>query len=496
MRVNPLATQNPNRLHLPAQPKWLIAPKEGRLRMPPSWDTENALFFIIGCSSTAQPPTHQLELPRFWLMNSPKFTRKTCHCRPLSATYRRARLVAAAEKSFEVQVELLEHASMYLCLPRVDCPNFKANSAGESGTPFGSVESTSKSKPAVGAHAVTETAPPASPKQKPSTPNGRETLLLQWDAGSLTSLMNIHREIAAVLLRSVRKTMTEVSSPTSLSPTCTPFCEHVQLFRKAADSLTVSLAATGVARFQPLFVESKELVEAEKETRIANGLCFRSPATVDPNFISHDDDSEELLPATTLTSHRPNRWRPAHSKANPHEGKNERASSPSPNVRSEVETTSTGGSGQSVLWHITARKANFSIASLENIAELYAMRCTASEGLGLLEVAFNDAREALILTPRTPKLLAKAASVALRIGSTRQISGVQDWAGAQRETIEVWRQRRRLVFVSLGCVKPCKCHTKLSHESNGLDHPWLENMSYPKLLSTSTILNRSLPRSS
>lgn len=343
---------------------------------------------------------------------------------------------------------------MYLCLPRIDCPSLCANFAAERETTCGSVESTSQSKPGLGACAINETAPPALFNQKPLTPSRREMRLLKWDADSLTSLMNIHREIATALLRSVRKEVMEPPSSTLLTPTSTSCSGRSELCRKAVDSLTISLSATGIARSQSFFVESAESVRAAREeTRIANDFRSQSSAAVDPNLISHNDESEEFLWVTTPLVHSSNRWRLPHRSADSLAGENEEASNTSSKMGCEVGVRCTEDEKRVGLWHITTGSASGAIASFERIAELYAMRCTANEGLGLLQAAFNDVRNALTLKPRTPKLLAKAASIALRVESPKQISGVQDWAGAQRETVQVRRPRRRLGFATWVCYK-------------------------------------------
>lgn len=72
--------------------------------------------------------------------------------------------------------------------------------------------------------------------------------------------------------------------------------------------------------------------------------------------------------------------------------------------------TTTGGDG-SLLATIVAD------ADRKTVAELYGMRCAAKEGLGLTGDAFKDCRAALAIVPGAPKLWAKAASLALQLGS-------------------------------------------------------------------------------
>lgn len=57
------------------------------------------------------------------------------------------------------------------------------------------------------------------------------------------------------------------------------------------------------------------------------------------------------------------------------------------------------------------------VVDSHTIAELYGMRCAAKEGLGFLQEAFSDCLGALAVAPKASKLWAKAASLALQVGS-------------------------------------------------------------------------------
>lgn len=56
-------------------------------------------------------------------------------------------------------------------------------------------------------------------------------------------------------------------------------------------------------------------------------------------------------------------------------------------------------------------------AGPKTVSEIHSMRCTAKEGLGRFEDAFKDCRAAIAAVPGAPKLWAKAASLALQLGS-------------------------------------------------------------------------------
>lgn len=105
-------------------------------------------------------------------------------------------------------------------------------------------------------------------------------------------------------------------------------------------------------------------------------------------------------------------------------------------------TRSAAASGASV----AAATAN---ADSETMAELYAMRCAAREGLGLVEDACKDCREALAEAPDAPKLWAKAASLALQSasGSGGRGQAVTDTEGLSRHSmkanIDYWAREVR-----------------------------------------------------
>lgn len=112
----------------------------------------------------------------------------------------------------------------------------------------------------------------------------------------------------------------------------------------------------------------------------------------------------------------------------------------------EVKGEERGGRGSgysNMMFPVPQQKAVvISTAGRDLIVELYAMRCTAREGLGALEGALRDAQEAVVLAPRAPKLWAKAASLALRAGIHAGGGGVREGNGGQRRT-----EIRRLVEV-------------------------------------------------
>lgn len=79
----------------------------------------------------------------------------------------------------------------------------------------------------------------------------------------------------------------------------------------------------------------------------------------------------------------------------------------------------------------------------KTVAELYSMRCAAKEGLGLSRDAMKDCRAALAAVPGAPKLWAKAASLALRLGTDAERrdkghgNGASQWASEVKQ-ISTW----------------------------------------------------------
>ncbi|CAM9252597.1 unnamed protein product, partial [Ectocarpus sp. 12 AP-2014] len=98
-------------------------------------------------------------------------------------------------------------------------------------------------------------------------------------------------------------------------------------------------------------------------------------------------------------------------------------------------------------------------AGSETMAELYAMRCAAREGLGLVEDACIDCREALAAAPDAPKLWAKAASLALQSasGSGGKGQAVTDIEGVSRQFVKAnydyWA--REAVRLATGLLSLC-----------------------------------------
>lgn len=78
------------------------------------------------------------------------------------------------------------------------------------------------------------------------------------------------------------------------------------------------------------------------------------------------------------------------------------------------------------------------------VAELYSMRCAANEGLGSTEGALEDCRAALTAAPGAPKLWAKAASLALQLGSEAERREKRRGEGASTSApSETWAKEVR-----------------------------------------------------
>lgn len=71
-------------------------------------------------------------------------------------------------------------------------------------------------------------------------------------------------------------------------------------------------------------------------------------------------------------------------------------------------------------------------AGADTIVELYSMRCSVREKLGLFKEALDDVREALTVAPKAPKLWATAASLALRVVSDAEGEGERDRGNPQQ----------------------------------------------------------------
>lgn len=242
---------------------------------------------------------------------------------------------------------------------------------------------------------------PSNSKQKPSSRSTRNTdaLMLKWDAQSLRNVMDIHREIAAASLRSVSKTSVRKKSTaqegkaakiseavaagkhvTPVSPcSLSSYSTHrASLCQKAIDSLTVSLLAAGVDQIQSFSAETME-----SSAGVAG--------------VTQKPDSRSR-----------SRQRPKPDKPGGRTQRKGESAGRQP-IASLAAGESEGAAGRAIdgtrgrrkgLWHVIAGTPAFAIATLENMAEIYAMRCSARERLGLLEAAFDDAREASRSTAR------------------------------------------------------------------------------------------------
>ncbi|CAB1115628.1 unnamed protein product [Ectocarpus sp. CCAP 1310/34] len=103
-------------------------------------------------------------------------------------------------------------------------------------------------------------------------------------------------------------------------------------------------------------------------------------------------------------------------------------------------------------------------AGSETMAELYAMRCAAREGLGSVEDACIDCRNALAAAPDAPKLWAKAASLALQSasGSGGKGQAVTDIEGLSTQSMKTnfdyWVREAARLATGLLCLCPRSYH--------------------------------------
>lgn len=91
-------------------------------------------------------------------------------------------------------------------------------------------------------------------------------------------------------------------------------------------------------------------------------------------------------------------------------------------------------------------------ADPKTVAGLYGMRCAAREGLELTADAFKDCRAALAAVPGAPKLWAKAASLALQLGSDaeRREKGYGRGASTKIAISVYWAREVRHTAMGLG----------------------------------------------
>lgn len=336
--------------------------------------------------------------------------------------FHRARLAAAAERSPNVVVAMLHHAAAYLYLPRVQPPGVHETSPAK--------EECETSRDAnFDAAAAQKSAWPMSLSE-------RIDVLLEWNTDSLSILMDIHKDMAAVLLCSARMPGTPGKADDTASRTVDdPDACTTKLCEQAVESLTVALAAAGVRQVPYLSARSNPSVEVGK--KVAEGGPPPAEAAVHPQFDDGDGDTVDgTIPANACDRSSPLLSWSTHP-AEVHGQQGTGLSNDSHRAGRGIDDTSTFDRRKG-LSHIATTARVVAVASPERIAELHAMRCSARERLGLVEAALGDVQDALIAKPRTPKLLAKAASLALRARiDSEQNGGMRDCATVRRGGAEV-----------------------------------------------------------
>ena len=290
--------------------------------------------------------------------------------------------------------------------------------------------------------------------------------LLKWDAESLGSLLNAHQAMSKTLLRMERtlrqatgSAPEESQGSSRLNTTADvdldgdgaenrhhrPESEQsTELLKRAEASLTVALAAAGVevrpATPSPLPNITSGSLPAEEagegETKNSSGgeypLSFSprpssSPTPPSANKADGDESGDPTIMEESCIPITVRRVDPDHEEAQAQEPRQ---------LSSRGEPTTLGESSISItvrgddvareeIQEPRQRRSRgasktgvvAAVVDPKAMAKLYGMRCTVKEGLGLIEDAFRDCREALAAVPEAPKLWGKAASLALRIGS-------------------------------------------------------------------------------
>lgn len=407
------------------------------------------------------------------------------------------------------------------------------------------------------ATALPSSASPSPPRQRPST-GGRTLrkvvsatnvkaaksaaakasakaaeLLLPWDADSLASLLSSHQALAATLLRLERSSKLAAAgsaprenqrrSPSASASTDAEGVgavdcgegvddhgdgagdhhhrqkseQSMELLRRADASLTVALAASGVAvrpvtppfRTDPITAGSAPEATGIGSKNSESGITpvfggaaspprppsSPSPQSTPQNMASGDEGgplnsvadsgspmfrANAVLPATPATV----LIRDAGAEHNMIDREGTEASLAEPQGEDgAVSSTPPGGGGEgddncfpgqskgeqeprqrrrTRDGDITHSGDNSLLAAAgcgaeqsTTVTELYSMRCAAKEGLGLTGDAFEDCLAALAAAPGAPKLWAKAASLALQLGSDAERREKRSCKGASTKAL-------------------------------------------------------------
>lgn len=333
-----------------------------------------------------------------------------------SSFYRnRAHLATLAGNSAEYIISILEIAIRYLCLSRVDHPGLPIENLSQDKP--GSVprrrkpahrkkhgvknakdsgKDASAIAPASDATLVASGGTASLPIREPHRSTEklpRRTELLPWNVTSLSSLLILHRVMAAAYLRVQRAPGPNFED----EDVSNKGLHNFKLFVKAEESLTIALTLAGVGS--------------------ASSNHFPSPTVSnEQDFVSARlPEKKSQLPATAEGGGRRHN---GFSLTRPFNGK-------SASTIAQTEQM------------FTRRKKDAAVAIVvkvcpNKITELCGMRCTAREGLGKLEEALEDVQRALMIAPEAPKLWVKAALLALRVENEMEQDNNKRWADGKQ----------------------------------------------------------------
>lgn len=374
----------------------------------------------------------------------------------------RIHLADLAGRSRDHIVSLLQDAINYLCLLRADPPGSPEEAVPENTPAHENVDgkptsqepnladdaetiadgsdaapaTTAKRGPAVEPVGST-TSPLASCEMMPAArkKKTKRAAVLTWDSGSLTSLLALHKAMAAALLQPERDTIAaDLFQPESdpvyhctkgSDPECRrrPRLRSTEVLKTAEASLATALVAAAAGAGSVASSNKYESSVAGKRSVMGIDRPAPPDATGTPTLSGDYIWADSRL----LEGCRPSSPRSI-AKGGDEKPKNcfkqtGEASEPA------SELAGTGGSRfLNRLFPVPQQHAVVvSTVGRDTVVELYAMRCTVREGLGRLEGALRDVQEALVLAPKAPKLWAKAASLALR--TRKHAEGGGDGAG-------------------------------------------------------------------
>lgn len=413
-------------------------------------------------------------------------------------------------------VSLLQGAITYLCLLRADPPGSPVEMGPETTPGHGNVDGKPASheakpaevpeKPADGssdaapATTTAKSGPAVEPVGSMTSPlapcgltpaagkrNSKRAAVLTWDSESLTSLLALHKAMAAALLRPERDAMAAaLLQPENDDPKNhamkdgDPECRRrplrlrstEEVLKTAEASLATALAAAaagaGSVSSSNYYVSSAE----GNESSTGGERPAPPDATSTPALQSGDHSWAD---SRLLEGCRPS----PRSIAGGCDGKPRDSFKQTGGGLSEPEpepSVARGGRFLNRLFPVPQQEAVVvSTAGRDTIVELYAMRCTAREGLGTLEDALRDVQEALVLAPKAPKLWAKAALLALRTG--KHAGGGGDGGrrgdgGPRRAEIRRLMEVRNEVMMSfLLCFPSANVQHELSSTMTAHKHP-------------------------